>query len=970
MNDILIKIDTKTAKAYCENNRIGVQHANLQNKLIFEMSEKIEGSAWLEYEIGGNKNYAVMEEIESGYQIDIKSCLLISDYVNIDLKITESENADGIPIFISTIVELDVDESINATEEEPEYYPDWKTVADSKIAEMNQLKEEIEAAIEETNNLNIDVSDKVNKEVNITLTKKDNTTKRVTLKDGTSLMFNWDGTRLGIKTDEDEEYTYVDLIGPQGIQGETGTTPNLTIGTVVTGNTSSATITGTPENPILNLVLEKGETGETGATGNGISSIEKTGTQDNVVDTYTIYYTNGTTSTFTVTNSTVTNQEFEELKAEHEELVNTLPRVEETGESITLDNTAQYKMNVALNPSELSQTTYTGANLFDKTTATIGWINENGTITFNNEYATSDFIEIDSSLQYSKTATNSPRIKLYDENKNLLDTSSYSDISSFGNKGTYTIPNVNAKYIRFSTRTILDSSSLDAVMFVKGSTLPTSYEPYVGGVPSPNPLYPQPIKKVTGDNTITVCGKNFLLLSNDNVFINKINNPDITSNYDKSKNRIDYKVNSLPQSSSQAGYYYSFKTIIGKTYKVKCTWANTSNTPISNVRICSDTNATTIINNMTSEVEYSFISTQETYYFRVWITNKIGNGYVEYAIVSENDTTFEPYQSQSYPINLGSLEYCKIGNYSDEFALSTGKNLFDKDNINKLNAQLSDGQTIGSSSNAKTFYIPITGGNTYTVSRIAGRRFRVGTTTTIPTIGDTVSNFIKSDGSTSITVTTDINANYLCVYYFLNETDILTEQEILNSIMINEGSTALPWEPYGIGNWYLKKNIIKTTLNNNVATISTYWLSSRGVYGAAIPKSVLGISATTTLRQSLCTMSKVVSSNSTIGENTYMFNANANNVYFFNSTFSTVAIANEALNGAVVYCNLDNPIGEQITDTTLIEQLNNLYNQIKSYKGQTNITQTNAELPFNIDASALYDLNNLISRVATLEVEV
>ena len=46
---------------------------------------------------------------------------------------------------------------------------------------------------------------------------------------------------------------------------------------------------------------EKGETGATGATGNGIASVEKTSTSG-LVDTYTITYTDGTTTTFTVTN--------------------------------------------------------------------------------------------------------------------------------------------------------------------------------------------------------------------------------------------------------------------------------------------------------------------------------------------------------------------------------------------------------------------------------------------------------------------------------------------------------------------------------------------------------------------------------------------------------------------------------------------------------------------------------------------
>lgn len=51
---------------------------------------------------------------------------------------------------------------------------------------------------------------------------------------------------------------------PKGDTGETGATPNLTIGTVSTLNpdqSASATITGTAENPVLNLGLPRGQTG-------------------------------------------------------------------------------------------------------------------------------------------------------------------------------------------------------------------------------------------------------------------------------------------------------------------------------------------------------------------------------------------------------------------------------------------------------------------------------------------------------------------------------------------------------------------------------------------------------------------------------------------------------------------------------------------------------------------------------------
>lgn len=61
--------------------------------------------------------------------------------------------------------------------------------------------------------------------------------------------------------------------GPQGVQGETGPqgpigpTPDLTIGTVSTlpaGSDATATITGTPEEPVLNLGLPQGAKGEAG----------------------------------------------------------------------------------------------------------------------------------------------------------------------------------------------------------------------------------------------------------------------------------------------------------------------------------------------------------------------------------------------------------------------------------------------------------------------------------------------------------------------------------------------------------------------------------------------------------------------------------------------------------------------------------------------------------------------------------
>ena len=70
--------------------------------------------------------------------------------------------------------------------------------------------------------------------------------------------------------DEDTEQ-YVDT--GQRAQGPTGATPNFSIGTVTTGAAGSqaaATITGTTDNPALNLTIPKGDKGDQGNTGSSV----------------------------------------------------------------------------------------------------------------------------------------------------------------------------------------------------------------------------------------------------------------------------------------------------------------------------------------------------------------------------------------------------------------------------------------------------------------------------------------------------------------------------------------------------------------------------------------------------------------------------------------------------------------------------------------------------------------------------
>ena len=109
----------------------------------------------------------------------------------------------------------------------------------------------------------------------------------------------------------------VGVIGPKGEKGDKGDKGD-TGETGAAGNGISSAILNSDYTLTLNFTDgtsytttairgEKGDTGDTGLkgdtgdTGNGIASIAKTGTQG-LVDTYTITFTNGTTTTFTVTN--------------------------------------------------------------------------------------------------------------------------------------------------------------------------------------------------------------------------------------------------------------------------------------------------------------------------------------------------------------------------------------------------------------------------------------------------------------------------------------------------------------------------------------------------------------------------------------------------------------------------------------------------------------------------------------------
>ena len=108
------------------------------------------------------------------------------------------------------------------------------------------------------------------------------------------------------------QYDLGQVVGADGSDGEDGVGIASITKTGSSGLVDTYTITYTDNTTSTFTVTNgaKGDTGSTGATGKGITSITKTGTSG-LVDTYTITYSDSTTSTFTVTNgsdATVTIQ--------------------------------------------------------------------------------------------------------------------------------------------------------------------------------------------------------------------------------------------------------------------------------------------------------------------------------------------------------------------------------------------------------------------------------------------------------------------------------------------------------------------------------------------------------------------------------------------------------------------------------------------------------------------------------------
>lgn len=176
-----------------------------------------------------------------------------------------------------------------------------------------------------------------------------------------------------------------------------------------------------------------------------------------------------------------------------------------------------------------------------------------------------------------------------------------------------------------------------------GSTT-TSFEPYVGGVPSPNPDYPQQVQTVTGEQTIRICGLNI---------------------YDKSKDLVGYALTDNGVETALPAWHISdyIPVVGGETYTV-----TGMTTPGRTARTCYYDSAKNLIEAVSQQTSpYTITPPSGSAYVRLSIYNtaQIADSNTLQIELGSTAHNYEAYSGADYPINLGSIELCKLGTYQD-----------------------------------------------------------------------------------------------------------------------------------------------------------------------------------------------------------------------------------------------------------------------------------------------------------------
>lgn len=326
------------------------------------------------------------------------------------------------------------------------------------------------------------------------------------------------------------------------------------------------------------------------------------------------------------------------------------------------------------------QKSYSGKNLFNSFAATkVSW--QSGTLTIKNDGSLELSGNTGSNGYFALTQKLSalcPSLSIGDTVYLYLETTSSAGAKIYIGENWFS---GNSKTI---TQTMLDASVVvyggynqtDTIKIMVTKTVDTSYEPYVGGIPSPNPDYPQKVQTVTGEQTVKVTGKN--LFDNYQIpyktglnFYNLNIGVQIAAGSSQSvtTSATNDSVSMVSTGNWQGVFMladiedtkkYTFSAVAtGTGLRLSAYTLDDTHTIVRKLAIGSTSG-------VTFGASFTADSTEKYFAFA------FGSSVASTIIVSKPQlelgstaTTYEPYQGNTYTVDLGSIELCKIGDYQD-----------------------------------------------------------------------------------------------------------------------------------------------------------------------------------------------------------------------------------------------------------------------------------------------------------------
>ena len=643
--------------------------------------------------------------------------------------------------------------------------------------------------------------------------------------------------------------------------------------------------------------------------------------------------------------------------------------VSDEGTNLALENTAEAPFNTLDLKGNTSQQTYSGKNL-------LKYPYKDTTVTRNNVTFT---VNSDGSIATSGTASAETLFWLTN------DTWAYNTNNIVVPAGTYTINKTGKAYIAVyitaygetqgqigtynastsdTTFTVPEKSSLTVRLRVvsgantggfsyspqlESGSSATALEPYTNG-PAPNPDYPQAVQTVTGENVVKITGKNLAKMANGAYSYSAAGQTFtlLDGSITTTRTNGSYQGGSINISTGALGQWAlvcasdSHLTGSGGTYTL--TFSRTGDVvSSSSSRACIygfiyDSNGNNTSGNGQLLVDLS-TDTSGTYTLNLAADRHLGalvfySQFISYSDVElkvqleigSSASSFEPYQEQSYEVNLG-------------------KNLFDKDNVVQGIPQASDGsigQTTGAGRTCQ--FIPVMPNTRYTHSGHpqgwaviayyrADKSFisRVGDVTTITTPSDCFYASVSCavDNLSTCQFELGSQATSYAAYFAPIELCNIPGTDYRDRFISRDGK------------WYVHKEIGKNILDGG----ENWWES--GAQTDNVYQVATGGYAGVPVSAGYSDRLEIITTTAWYAErlpNKAVFTSNNIYVRVSLSLASTLEQFKAwlASNPTTLYYALATPTDTEITNEALIEQLDNIYYHAHAYKGRTHITSSAA----------------------------